>query len=177
MFSGTIPPNPNPLRQSSGARMTAEPSAVSGIDVCCERGAGLRRICVWPTLGAKRGKGSRVGFGPIFQGFQGEIIRCQLWSGRAGQARPTRHRTATPPLPALRWFGTLPSLSLPTPIRILLYVCAAVNDSRQPLARWRTVRGHGVCGTDDFCPRAVAVAILRGLRIGCLPLRCFAASG
>jgi len=31
--------------------------------------AGLRRICVWPTLEVKRGKGVKGGFSPIFQGF------------------------------------------------------------------------------------------------------------
>src|ERR1035437_5878084 len=40
-------------------------SGVGGIGVHHERGAGLGRICVWPSLGVKRGKWSSSRLGPM----------------------------------------------------------------------------------------------------------------
>ena len=37
------------------------------------------RICVWPILRGRRGKGSKVHSSPYFQGFRGKIIRCKLF--------------------------------------------------------------------------------------------------
>ncbi len=56
-------------------------SAISGLVVNHERGAGLRR----PILGVKRGKESKAGFNPIFLEKQGNMTNCQFFSvGRAG---------------------------------------------------------------------------------------------
>lgn len=48
------------------------------------RNAGLRRICVWPSLGAKRGEGPNRRFSPYFQGVPEDMSNCQFLSGTPG---------------------------------------------------------------------------------------------
>jgi hypothetical protein len=67
LCSGTLPPPHNAKGQPvrSEKRGAGGVSVVTGIDVHDRRGAGLGRICVWPTLGVKEGEGSIIRFQPI----------------------------------------------------------------------------------------------------------------
>jgi transcriptional regulator with XRE-family HTH domain len=113
LCSGSLPPSPNRkcqlFRPIHGWRKWVS-SRLNWLTMLSAKGAGLRRICVWPPLGVKKGEGSKVRFSPYFQEFQGIIIRCQLCSGRASQARPIWNREGISPLPVALFLGALLSM-------------------------------------------------------------------
>lgn len=75
---GTISPTPLPITPTVRTDLDGGMvSAISGLVVNHERGAGLRR--------PKRGKGSKAGFNPIFLDKQGNMTNCQFLSVGPGR--------------------------------------------------------------------------------------------